>query len=147
MWFFDIFPGNIYHGDVLKGGAYSGFGEGKNNPLMQDWPDEGPIPEGHYTVGVIYDHHPQLGDYAIELIPDATNNMYGREGFFWHGDSRSHPGSASHGCIISSRALRETFVESGDTLTVRAGDAFREISQRTEGGDPPKALNNSKAAA
>jgi hypothetical protein len=31
-----------------------------------------------------------------------------------HGDSKAHPGSASHGCVILPRATREEVWQSGD---------------------------------
>lgn len=109
------------------GASYAGRGEGRNNPLLQDvhggcrwnaeraaWvpvdglssDDWGPLPCGLYI--------PQQpvnttthGPYVIWLTPDATNEMFGRSGFGWHGDSKEHPGLASEGCICSPRTVRE----------------------------------------
>jgi Protein of unknown function (DUF2778) len=50
------------------------------------------------------------------LTPDPSNDMCGRSGFLIHGDSVSHPGDASDGCIILSRAEREAIVKSGIKL-------------------------------
>jgi hypothetical protein len=50
--------------------------------------------------------------------------MFGRDGFLIHGDSVEHPGTASHGCIIMSRAIREAIAQSDDhELNVVAGEA------------------------
>jgi hypothetical protein len=93
--------------------GYSGNGVGKNNPNWQKIKDEGPIPQGTYTIGDPVegtDH----GPYALPLIPDPSNEMYGRSGFLIHGDEIDHPGCASRGCIILPRFARERIIESGD---------------------------------
>jgi Protein of unknown function (DUF2778) len=51
---------------------------------------------------------------AIPLIPDRNNNMCGRSGLFFHGDSVSDPGNASEGCIIMKRTARDDVNASGD---------------------------------
>jgi hypothetical protein len=91
---------------VAKG--YAGREAGKNNPDMQNVKGIGPLPRGWYTVEAPQDH-PTVGKYAMRLIPDAGNEMYGRNSFFMHGDSSEHPGLASHGCIVLPRAQREKF--------------------------------------
>lgn len=96
--------------------------EGKNNPAMQDCKAIGPLPMGSYTfcTPLLQSH---LGPYAIPLIPAPGNEMFGRSGFYMHGDSIENPGSASEGCIIMPRAVREACWESNDhTLTVIQGD-------------------------
>jgi hypothetical protein len=87
--------------------------EGKNNPSMQDAKSIGPLPQGKYTFGepVAQSH---LGPYAIPLIPDPANEMYGRGDFYFHGDSIQDPGCASEGCIIGPRAVREEVWNSND---------------------------------
>jgi hypothetical protein len=42
--------------------------------------------------------------------------MCDRSGFLIHGDSFSHPGDASDGCIILSRPEREAIVRTGIKL-------------------------------
>lgn len=92
--------------------GYAGRDAGKNNPPMQSVKGIGPLPRGWYTAG-----HPRndsvVGLYAIPLIPDPTNEMFQRNSFFMHGDSKEHPGLASHGCIVLPRAIREKFSQSG----------------------------------
>ncbi len=94
--------------------GYSGKGAGKNNPLLQEIHNVGPIPEGTYTIGVPHDSHTH-GPFAIPLIPDGANEMFGRAGFLIHGDSIEHPGAASEGCIIMPRSVRERIMSSGET--------------------------------
>jgi hypothetical protein len=52
--------------------GYSGKGEGLDNPDLQDVPDEGPIPEGTYTIGSA-STHPGKGPVVMELEPDPSN--------------------------------------------------------------------------
>lgn len=97
----------------MWGGCYSGKGEGKNNPSYQNVKDLGPIPAGLYEVlspVTSYVH----GPFALPLHPDPTNQMWGRNGFMIHGDSKIEPGTASEGCLIASRQAREAVWNSGD---------------------------------
>ena len=90
--------GTVAHG-------YAGFGDGKNNPGMENVPDVGPLPRGIYRIiGEPFDH-PRCGPFCLRLEPDTGNAMYGRAGFLIHGDN-GH-GTASHGCIIMPRTMRE----------------------------------------
>ena len=101
--------------------AYAGRDAGKNNPDMQNVKGIGPLPRGIYTAGEPH-QDPVVGAYALRLTPDASNNMFGRNSFFLHGDSVEHPGLASHGCIVLPRPLREAFWASGDhTIEVTHG--------------------------
>jgi hypothetical protein len=108
------------------GCSYAGRGEGKNNPVLQDvragcrlsqgeWvpvdgltPDDwGPLPCGLYVMQSPVDTTTH-GPYVIWLTPDEANEMFGRSGFGWHGDSLENPGLASEGCICSPRTLRNS---------------------------------------
>lgn len=100
--------------------GYSGRGACKNNPLKQSFPDNGPIPVGSYHPGKPEDS-PHLGPFAIPLEPYDSNEMFGRSGFFMHGDSVSHPGQASDGCIILSHPARTLFYAANEDLQVIAG--------------------------
>lgn len=99
-------------GTVLAHG-YSGAGEGKNNPTEENVQEVGPIPAGFYDIQVP-ESSPTHGPYAMRLLPDAGNHMFGRGGFLIHGDSLERPGHASEGCIILPRYARETIWESRD---------------------------------
>lgn len=99
-------------GKIVSHG-YSGFGHGKNDPTDEAIRGVGPIPCGRYRIGPPEDHA-DLGPYALPLTPLPGTDTHGRDGFFMHGDSRSHPGKASHGCPIEDRAHRERVWESGD---------------------------------
>jgi hypothetical protein len=107
------------HAPVVFTG-YAGKGAGKNSPIMQDVEAVGPLPRGRYTIGAPVTHA-TVGVYALPLTPDPRNEMYGRSGFFIHGDSLDHPGEASHGCLVFSRSVRELIWKSGDHVLEVAG--------------------------
>ena len=117
MWIYEQTTGYLIapDGAKLEPAGYAGHGAGLNNPAMQSDPDVGPLPQGFYTVGdPITDPH--VGKYALPLIPDASNQMYGRKDFFEHGDEIQNPGKhlASDGCIIQCLANRQRHGSSSD---------------------------------
>lgn len=114
MWTYVQRSGGIFHDGEPRGEGYSGFGNGKNDPEMEWDRDLGPIPCGFYTIAALVERDPVCGEYVLTLAPDAANEMFGRSGFRWHGDSAEHPGEASHGCIVSARPLRVEAWEGGD---------------------------------
>ncbi len=118
MWRYEQNTGRLFRPDGTHAGTgYAGGNEGKNpdginNHDMQNVKGIGPLPCGLYTKGeVIMVSH--LGPFAIPLMPDMRNEMFGRGGFFMHGDTNPS-GNASMGCIIQSRAVREEFYASED---------------------------------
>lgn len=94
--------------------GYSGANEGKNNPAMDNVPNVGPIPRGDWTISGPPVDSKDHGPYVLKLNPAPSTETHGRTGFLMHGDSKSHPGSASHGCVILPRAVREEVWQSGD---------------------------------
>lgn len=113
MWTYDQSSGQLWHDGNIAGTGYAGNGEGKNNPAMQHVHDVGPLPRGVYTIGQPHDT-PNHGPFVLDLTPDPTNEMHGRGGFLIHGDSIRAPGTASQGCIILARAVRERIAASDD---------------------------------
>ena len=109
--------GNIYkdvkfYGKCYMGGNCGAVPEAINNHAYERVPNTGPMPLGFYTMGTPVEGS-KLGAFAIPLTPDASNVMYGRGGFFWHGDAHV-PFCGSEGCIVSAPALRHAAWESGD---------------------------------
>jgi hypothetical protein len=94
--------------------GYSGAGTGKNNPEMQHVHNVGPIPQGDWTITGPPVDTKTHGPYVLKLAPTIETETFGRSGFLMHGDSREHPGTASEGCIIVPRAVREEVWKSGD---------------------------------
>ena len=118
MWKYDQTTGYLFSDlgvKVATGYAGGNFGknpEGKNNHEMQGVKKIGPIPVGVYTMGTpALESH--LGPFAIPLVPDSGNEMFGRSGFFMHGDT-TPSGNASEGCIIMPKAVRQSCWASGD---------------------------------
>lgn len=118
MWVYSIKTGMLTHDGSFEGTGYSGRGAGRNNPNYDHIRNIGPLPRGVYTIGKARDGG-KLGPLVMALTPDPSNDMFGRAGFFMHGDNRD--GDASHGCIVLGHALRQLIAGSGDSrLTVEA---------------------------
>jgi hypothetical protein len=105
MWTYNSANGRLYHNQEFVDKGYSGHEEGKNNPNLEDHHQIGPIPRGTWKIGPISEAHPNLGPHVMALTP-VGHDAHGRSAFFIHGDSVSHPGEASHGCIILQRETR-----------------------------------------
>jgi hypothetical protein len=127
MWVYEQNTGKLISPDnELVATGYAGGNEGKNhegvnNHDMQGVKFVGPLPCGIYTFGEPVEHS-HLGPFAIPLIPDPDNEMFGRGGFFCHGDTIPS-GNASEGCIIMGRSVREAMWASADhTLSVQVSD-------------------------
>ena len=79
--------------------GYSGLLECKNRASACTVKGRGPIPPGHYQIGIAFTSV-ESGPICMPLAPEEGTETFGRGGFEMHGDSREHPGQASHGCII-----------------------------------------------
>ena len=116
-WTYGQKTAELKHNGKLIGIGYAGFGkEGKNDPLKQCVRNIGPLPRGKYIMKELILKHSSCGAYVIRLEPDPGNDMCGRSGFLIHGDSKTHPGFASHGCIILDRQYREDMWKSKDKI-------------------------------
>lgn len=99
----------------LIGFGYAGHGEGKNNPEKENVKNIGPLPKGKYKIGEPYNSS-NTGNFTLPLTPFPENEMFGRTDFKIHGDSIDQPGTASHGCIIMSKSIREEIHNSTDKI-------------------------------
>lgn len=113
-WTYTQHTGELEHDGEPVATGYSGCGEGKNNPEMQSVHNLGPVPQGHWTISGPPVNTPQHGPYVLRLSPSLETNTFGRSGFLIHGDSKTAPGTASQGCVILPRSVREKVWESGD---------------------------------
>jgi len=113
MWTWKQSTGELLHDGNPDAEGYSGHGDGWNNPTCQAIPNVGPLPQGHYTIEPPVDTKTH-GPFVLRLDPNPANDMCGRSGFLIHGDAKADPGSASHGCIILARVVRERIAASGD---------------------------------
>lgn len=111
MWIYEQATGALAHDDTLVAMAFSGEGEGKNNPDMQHVANVGPIPRGAYLIGAQTDN-PKFHQPALHLVPLTGTEVYGRSGFLLHG------GTESHGCILADPVARQRVVDSHDRLLV-----------------------------
>lgn len=114
MWTYNSLTGRLDHDEAIIATAYSGNGEGLNNPAMEADKGIGPIPRGQYHIGPWEDMHPHLGPQVAPLTP-VGHDALGRTEFFVHGDSSAMNHTASHGCIIAGRPARDAMRASGET--------------------------------
>lgn len=118
-WTWDQSAGELRRDGDLVSRGYSGRDRGKNNPALQGMRGIGPIPRGRWRMANVYNSR-NVGPYAItlhaidEAVPDDTDEATGRSAFRIHGDSIRAPGTASKGCIILPRAIRELMWRSND---------------------------------
>lgn len=96
----------------LAGTGYSGHGPGLNNPGAQELRGLGPIPVGRYAIGEPY-AHPMLGPVVMKLDAQSGTECFGRSLFRIHGDNPRMNHTASDGCVILSRSLRDLITASG----------------------------------
>ena len=121
---YEISTGRIVVYDATDTPTLLGIGYSGNGPCIND-PDKtwvvghGPIPLGLYLIGSPEEHPESVGAYALPLTPDPANSMFGRGGFFIHGDNPQANHSASDGCIVANRAIR-TIIATYQTLEVTA---------------------------
>jgi hypothetical protein len=106
MWIWDQSKGELSRNGAFVSVGYSGKDRGKNNPSVQSAIGIGPIPRGKWKITGKYDSK-SVGPYALILEPYPETDTCGRSAFRIHGDSIKAPGTASKGCIILPRAIRE----------------------------------------
>ena len=95
--------------------AYSGAQGFVNRPSQTDVFQKGPIPQGLWDIGVAVQHK-RLGAVAIPLT--ALSYEGKRSAFFIHGDNAAMNQTASKGCIVTSRAVRDLIGAKGFTTLV-----------------------------
>jgi len=118
MWKWDQSAGELSRDGRFVSKGYSGNGRGKNNPAMQAAVAVGPIPAGAWRITERYNSK-NVGPAALKLDPKPGTQTFGRSAFRIHGDSIRNPGTASHGCIILPRQVRDRIWASNDRdLTV-----------------------------
>jgi|SRR5579862_1648174 len=113
-WTYVQQSGELQHDGKPIATGYSGAGAGKNNAALQNVPNVGPIPQGDWTISGPPVDTPDHGPCVLKLTPAVGTETFGRSGFLMHGDSKEHPGCASHGCVILPRSVREQVWNSGD---------------------------------
>lgn len=110
--------GEIGIDGATVGFGYSGHGVGLNNPAKEAMQNIGPIPRREWHVVRWDDHHGDKGPQVAVLAP-VGHDAHMRSAFLIHGDNADMNHTASHGCIIASRIIRDKLRASGQTqLTV-----------------------------
>ena len=106
-WIYSQSTGKLIMPDgTLKGYGFAGNHDGLNTPSCQMVHDQGPLPQGDYTMTQWIDKHPTMGLCVIQLTPAPANTMFGRSGFFIHGARNMLTSGlnafleSSDGCII-----------------------------------------------
>jgi hypothetical protein len=117
-WSYSQSTGNLSHEGEFIAKGYAGIGDCCNKPDKQEVSFEGPLPRGTYTIGPVVPDGGHMGPYVLPLTPWPVNNMFGRSGFFIHGDTPSRDHSASNGCIVLDRSWRTMIAQSGDATLV-----------------------------
>jgi hypothetical protein len=115
MWTYDSANGNLSQDGSFVVAGYSGIGDGLNNPAEEMDADIGPIPRGDYTIDPFFDDPGGKGPIVAHLIPAPETATFNRSGFMIHGDNAAMNHTASHGCIILDREIRQRIAASGDT--------------------------------
>lgn len=113
MWRYQQSNGYLSRDETFVAIGYSGHGEGVNNPAFQGVRNIGPVPQGRYKLGVPY-HDTERGPCVMPLIAESLSQLLGRSGFLIHGDNKELNQTASHGCIILPRDVRERIAASED---------------------------------
>jgi len=93
--------------------GYAGRGEGLNNPDRQAEQGVGPIPQGTYDIGEPRNGR-NTGPATMNLDPVEETNTFGRDLFRIHGDNARGDRSASEGCVILPRGVRDDIGNSND---------------------------------
>ena len=114
-WTYQQSTGYLWQDQTYIGEGYAGRDAGLDNPSFESVPDTGPIPHGTYSIGPSF-NHPQCGPKSMHLTPDSTTDTFGRSGFLIHGDNSSLNHTASHGCIILERHIRDLISVSPDRV-------------------------------
>jgi RHS repeat-associated protein len=121
-WEYCQVTGRLYYNNIttgqrtLTGTGYSGCGVGLNNPGMQGVGDVGPIPQGYWTIGPMR-NSVRTGPHVLDLIPKPETDLFGRDNSFQiHGNNTCDDQSASRGCIVLDRAIRDVIAQSCDDL-------------------------------
>lgn len=113
MWTWTISKGTMTN-ETLTFEGYSGnAGSACNNPECVSDIGRGPLPPGLYGIGRAMDGK-KLGPFVLPLTPEPQNEMFGRSGFYIHGDNIQAPGHASDGCIVLPFAARLAIAKSED---------------------------------
>ena len=92
---------------TIIGYGYAGHPPHVNDPNACRIHGVGPLPVGAYFIGAPEDRLESVGVFALPLTPAPGTEMFGRGSFYIHGDNPEANQTASDGCIVATRPLRE----------------------------------------
>lgn len=123
----------IIEGDTVRrlGVGYSGQPPHVNDTAAEGLKASGPIPRGAYRVSRAFDHV-RLGPCVMFLEP-KSGEMFGRSGFFIHGDNEYGNRTASHGCIVLPPAVRREIAACAPCALFVSGDSPGKPAQASLG--------------
>jgi len=93
---------------LIIGSGYSGNGDALNNPALENMVGHGPIPRGMWEI-LSWSGETKHGTKGkqVAILKPIGHDAHNRSGFLWHGDTQEMNFSASDGCIVSARVLRD----------------------------------------
>lgn len=115
MFIWDQSAGILYRNGKIVAKGYSGRDYGLNNPDAQNAQGIGPIPRGIWSIIGRKDNG-STGPLTLILEPQPGTDTCGRSQFRIHGDNAKLNKTASHGCIILPRHIRQLIWDSKDTV-------------------------------
>lgn len=105
LWEYRIDDGSLSKDGELVGFGYSGAPGYTNRSSEVDKKSKGPIPPGEW----FFDRAPwsRKGPQVMSLIRGPQTETFGRSAFMIHGDNKRRNRSASNGCIVFDRHIRD----------------------------------------
>jgi len=110
-WTYSQKTGDLEQDGTHVATGYSGAGEGKNNPTLQNVHNVGPIPQGDWTITGPPVNTEDHGPFVLRLNPVSGTETFSRSGFLMHGDSKQTPE------YFADREIRS----SHETYAIRSG--------------------------
>ncbi len=113
-WIYEQSTGVLLGPDgTQQGVGYSGLkGVAQNNAKFEHIVAAGPIPRGLYAMAPARTSR-RVGPLAIDLRP-ILHDALGRSALMIHGDNPRGDRSASNGCVILGRFIRQKLAKSRD---------------------------------
>src|ERR1700740_941588 len=87
--------------------GHSGPRAGLDYPTFEQEVGVGPMPKGEWIIGQFFDDPGGKGPLVAHLLSSPQTDTHGRGGFMIHGDNTAANNSASEGCIVLPRWIRE----------------------------------------
>jgi hypothetical protein len=103
-------------GRILDHDAYSGHGEGLNNPYWEAVTNAGPIPAGEWHIGPVCVEAHRVGPLAMPLTAMEGTDAQGHRALLIRGEGDGTDHTSGFGSIFTIRSAREIIAESADRV-------------------------------